>query len=466
MGSYAPLPFDIKKIAIIGAGPCGLAAARYLLDRDVFTSVVIFEQQHEVGGVWNYSRDPPGSVRVPQIDPFGPPEAPLPPRKTGDAPIFPSPMYETLHANIPGSLMNYKDRPFPQDAWAYPSRQTIQNYIGGYAEDLWSHIKFNVQVESVELTQDAERDRWILKAKSTVDDETIKETFDAVVVANGHYSVPFLPEVKNIKAFHTTHPDIIIHSKNYRTPEPFAGKRVVVVGNGPSGLDIARQITGVGAQTLLSVRSPTPTDKLEHVGATEIAEIVEFLPDQQAIRLKDGSVQSGIDAIIYCTGFLFSYPFLPGLAPKLLTKGKGVFGLYRHLFLIQHPTLVFPGLLMKAVPFPLSEAQAAVVAAVWSNSLLLPPVEEQEKWERGLREERGENLHTFPTHGGDGLYINELHDWALKGSPAGLEAPFWNDESRWERSIFADAKVRFEQRGTQAKTLKELGFVYPGEGHW
>lgn len=252
-------------------------------------------------------------------------------------------MYETLHANIPGSLMNYKDRPFPQDAWAYPSRQTIQNYIGGYAEDLWSHIKFNVQVESVELTQDAERDRWILKAKSTVDDETIKETFDAVVVANGHYSVPFLPEVKNIKAFHTTHPDIIIHSKNYRTPEPFAGKRVVVVGNGPSGLDIARQITGVGAQTLLSVRSPTPTDKLEHVGATEIAEIVEFLPDQQAIRLKDGSVQSGIDAIIYCTGFLFSYPFLPGLAPKLLTKGKGVFGLYKHLFLIQHRRWSFQG---------------------------------------------------------------------------------------------------------------------------
>ncbi|KAM0335676.1 hypothetical protein ACHAQA_000725 [Verticillium albo-atrum] len=375
-------------------------------------------------------------------------------------------MYERLHANIPGSLMNYKDRPFPQDAWAYPSRETIQDYIAEYAQDIRPHIKFDVQVESVELRQADGRDKWAIKAKSTIKDEIVEETFDAVVVANGHYSVPFIPEVKNIGVFHDAHPEIITHSKNYRTPEPFSSKKVVVVGNGPSGLDIARQVSGAGAQTLISVRSPTPADKLEHVGATEIAEIIDFLPDQRAIQLKDGTVEAGIDAIIYCTGFLFSYPFLPGLAPKLLTRGKGVFGLYKHLFLIQHPTLVFPGLLMKAVPFPLSEAQAAVVAAVWSNALLLPSVEEQEEWERNLRRERGENLHTFPTHGGDGLYINELHDWALEGSPAGLEAPFWDDEKRWERSIFADAKLRFEQKGSRAKTLKELGFVYPGEGKW
>lgn len=463
MGSYTPTPFDVKKVAIIGAGPCGLAVAKYLGARKSFESITIFEQQDRIGGIWYYSQEPPSELDVPQTSPFVGHEQPLPPKKQGEAPVFPSPMYETLHANIPGSLMNYKDVPFPKDAWVYPSRQTILEYVDKYADEVRHLIRLNTQVQDIQLRQVNGVDKWDLQASSTISDDTFADTYDAVVVANGHYSTPFIPDVKGIQEFNSAHPNIITHSKNYRRPEPYKGKKVVVVGNGPSGLDLARQISNGGAQVLLSVHQPTAPEKLQHVGASELGEITEFLPSTRAIRLIDGSVEENVDAVIYCTGFLFTYPFLPSLAPKLLTTGQGVHGLYKHLFLTAHTTLAFPGLLMKAVPFPVSEAQGAALAAVWANSLALPPVEEMQAWTRKLREERGEALHTFPSHGGDGYYINELYDWVTKeASEPGREPPRWGDEMMWQRSIFAAAKTVFEKKGATAKTLEELGFEYPG----
>lgn len=59
--------FNIKKIAIIGAGPAGLAAAKYLL-AEGFQSLDIFEQRTEVGGVWNYNPKTPGEKKNPMYD--------------------------------------------------------------------------------------------------------------------------------------------------------------------------------------------------------------------------------------------------------------------------------------------------------------------------------------------------------------------------------------------------------------
>ncbi|KAH7361958.1 thiol-specific monooxygenase [Plectosphaerella cucumerina] len=470
MGSHAAPPFDVKKVAIVGAGPAGLAAAKYLRARSCFETITIFEQQDRVGGVWYYSQDPPSNLDVPQTTPFVGPEKPLPPRKAGEAPVFPSPMYERLHANIPKSLMNYGDQKFRSDAWVYPSREHIFEYLEKYADEVRHLIRFRTQVQSIKLRQVHGVDKWDIRAVSTVEGngEVHEETYDAVVVANGHYSTPFIPAVPGLEAFHAAHPGVVTHSKNYRRPEAFAGQRVVVVGNGPSGLDLARQINGAGAaKVFLSVHSATPADRLAHTGATELGEIVEFLPGPgRGIRMVDGKLEEAIDAVVYCTGFLFSYPFLEGLDRQLLTttRGRGLRGLWEHLFLIDHPTLAFPALLMKAVPFPVAEAQAAAAAAVWANELPLPPVEEMRAWEERLHEERGEALHTFPGHGGDGVYINQMHDWVLKkAATPGKTPPYWNAELRWQRSIFAEAKLAFEKQGGTARTLEELGFVYPGD---
>ena len=103
MGSIDSRPFDVKKIAIIGAGPCGLSAAKYLIAQQAFDSVVVFEQNPQVGGVWYYSREPTSSQHVPQVSPFCPPDAPVK-SPDGDAPVFASPMYQLLNTNIPWTI--------------------------------------------------------------------------------------------------------------------------------------------------------------------------------------------------------------------------------------------------------------------------------------------------------------------------------------------------------------------------
>lgn len=466
MGSYATVDFNVKRIAIIGAGPVGLAAAKHLLARRCFESVVIFEQQPEVGGIWYYNRTPSAAQRIPQTSPFCAPDAPLPPEHEGEPPIFTTPMYNKLHANIPKTLMQYHGIPFPESSWTYPSREDILDYVTRFAQDIRHLIKFCFKVDRVSPRQEEGRERWDLQATSTKSDESFSGSFDAVIIANGHYSTPFLPDVKGIRAFHEAHPGVVTHSKSYRVPDIYRGKKVVVVGNGPSGLDIARQISQAGARTIMSVQSSTPADKLAHVGASEAAAIDEFLPSSRGIRFADGAVEEDVDAVIYCTGFLFSYPFLPELEPELLTSGRSVRGLYQHLFSRRRPTLAFPGLLMKAIPFPLAEAQSAAVSAVWSNTLRLPSREEMEEWERKEGEVRGEALHTFGSHGEDGHHLNMLHDWVATASAPGREAPYWDDEKMWQRSIFGEAKLRFEQQGGTATSLAEIGYVYPGKGSW
>lgn len=469
MGSISSAAFDVGKIAIIGAGPCGLSAAKYLQAQAAFDSIVIFEQQNEVGGVWNYSEQTTDLCATPQQDPLPPPDSSL--LRSGShgnandgacarAPVFTSPMYQTLHANIPGILMQFKDKEFPAGAWAFPKRETIQQYLVEYGSDVRSLIRFCSQVTNVTRKSSDGRDKWLLRVRSTVGGNMVEEMFDAVVVGNGHYAVPFMPDVKNLDEFQKNYPSAVSHSKIYRTPEPFRGKKVMVVGNGPSGVDIALQINSVCQQpALLSVRQETPRERLAHTGCREVGEISEFLVAQRGVKLVDGAVETDIDAVVFCTGFLFSYPFLPELHHKLITNGKSVHGLYQHLFCIEHPTLVFPGLNIKSIPWALCEAQAATFAAVWSNDLPLPPIEDMWAWNREQEASKGDALQIFkPLE--DGKYINEMHDWAMKSRRLGKEPPRWDDRMFWRRKIFAEAKLKFEQQGCKATTLEELGFFY------
>lgn len=457
--------FNVRSIAIIGAGPSGLTTAKYLLAQGAFDRIVVFEQQHEVGGIWLYSKRPSTVLPIPQDDPFFPPDPPIS-NGAGGTPIFPSPLYDHLCANIQGSLMKLQGQDFPPETLLFPDRQAIQDYIVKYSEGIRPLIKFCHQVTNVSrISNGFGHDGWEVIAKSTMDGRLMQQNFDAIVVANGHYAVPFVPRMKNIEKFHNAHPSVMIHSKHYRSPTEFADRKTVIVGNGPSGTDIALQVRRASRhRPLLSVREPTASDKLEVTGCEEVDEIDEFLTEGRGVRFRSGRIEIGIDAIIFCTGFLYSYPFLPKLQEKLITSGRAVHGLHKHLFLIESPTLAFPCLNMKAVPWPVSESQAAVLAAVWSNNLPLPPIEEMEALNEQLYAEKGEAMHVFEPLG-DARYINEMYDWTMKAAHLGKHPPRWDDTMFWERKVFAEARVQFEKQGCTAKTLEELGFCYePGAG--
>ncbi|KAF4585770.1 thiol-specific monooxygenase [Ophiocordyceps camponoti-floridani] len=470
MGSVSPTRFHVKQIAIIGAGPSGLATAKYLIAQHAFTLIVIFEQQHEIGGIWvpppTGVNPPPSRCSVPQTNPFLPPEPPVSvaedrPRCRKVTYHYPSAVYDNLSANTVGSLMQFSDEPFPSSCLLFPSCDDMRDCILRYGHDVRHLIRFRQQVTSLELLQNHGHDQWRLRTRDVVSDEAADHLFDAVVVASGHYSVPFIPDLNNSATFHDAHPSVIIHSREYRSPESYRDKRVIVVGNGPSGVDIAGQINAVSkGKTLLSVKKATAPETLAFTGCDEASELVEFLVDERGVRFKDGRVETDVDAVIFCTGFLYSFPFLKDLHPKLIASGHGVHGLYKHMFYAQHPTLVFSALPSRSVPWPLSECQAAVVAAVWSNQLELPPIEVMQGWSKDLHERVGEALQHLPP-GGNHHYINELHDWAIKASYLGKQPPRWSESDGWQHLHMSEIRRRFHKQGARAKTWADLG-IEPG----
>lgn len=461
MGSVDPGSFDVKRVAIIGAGPCGLSAVKYLLAQEHFDSIVVYEKNPEVGGVWYYIRKPSEKLHVPQTSPFCPPDPPIKPKDEGVAPVFPSPMYETLHTNIPHTLMKYGDKDFPKGELIFPHRKVVQEYLVDYSQEIRHLIKFSTRVNIVTLRREGGKDLWDVETESILDGQKSKNTFDAVVVASGHYATTYMPEVKGIQEFHAAHPGVITHSKTYRVPEDYADKKVLVVGNSASGLDIATQISRHSkSPLLLSVHDPTDEDHLAHTRAEEVPAIEELLVEERGVRFSDGRVEKDLDAIVYCTGYLFTFPFLETLMPGLVSDGRRVYGLYRHLFHIDHPTLVFPGLPIKVIPFPVSEAQAAVYARVWANALTLPSTKEMSRWEEEEALRRGSAFHVFPK-GGDSALLDEFHEWVARSSSTkGKEPPVWDTEQRWQRTVYADAKLKFEKTGRNARSLEELDFRY------
>ncbi|CAK7207882.1 monooxygenase [Sporothrix eucalyptigena] len=483
--------FAVRSVAIIGAGSSGLTAARYIQAQGVYDRIVVYEQRSQVGGIWNHSYRPTDQEHIPQESPYLRPDAPLQPREgKAEAPEFPTATYDDLYVNIPHPLMGFTDlsiqevheanhpgQPLP----IFPHRQTIAEYLISYSQEVRHLIRFNTKVHDVRLFKrprpngqvDDFVDSWEIHSANTVDGSGSVEKFDAVLVAQGHYDITFVPHIANIEAFQEAHPGVLTHSKRYRNPDKFRGKKVIVVGNQASGLDIAAQIHSVVEGPMyLSVHTPTISEGLKRLtGAEEVPEIQEFLVEERGVRLADGRLIRDVDIVLFCTGYLFSLPFLQREKPTgenplgdLLSNGRRIHRLYDDMFHIDHPTLAFLCLPMKVVPYPLAQAQAALVARVWNNTLELPSTEEMNEWEKEAEMVRGPTFHVWP-QGDDGIYINALYQRITEGSEsvasrAGKEPPRWNNYLVWMRRVALAGKVKFEEGGHKATTLAELGYIY------
>jgi cation diffusion facilitator CzcD-associated flavoprotein CzcO len=205
----------VRRCAVIGAGAAGLSAARHLLADG--HEVVVFEAGSYVGGLWVYDNDNGRSVA-----------------------------YSSLHINSEPRTTAYVGFPFPDGTPVFPSHCDVRNYLEAAADrfGIRDRIRFRTPVSAVEPIEDS-GPGWTVRTENG--DE---EGFDVVVVASGHQGRPAHP------AWASEFTGRYLHSNSYRNPEAFAGERVLVVGVGNSGLDIAADLVPLAARTLSSARSP------------------------------------------------------------------------------------------------------------------------------------------------------------------------------------------------------------------
>jgi cation diffusion facilitator CzcD-associated flavoprotein CzcO len=473
--------------------------ARCLLAEKAFDVIDVFEQRNNVGGIWNSSGTAQSSkIPIPQTNPrYGLEGVHDGSHNTGNANRdrhnrqrleFETPLYDNLEANIPKFLMAYSDKPFPADAPLFPKHRMVLKYLEEYAEEVRHLIRFQTQVLDVRLHTDDERggsDRWEVTALDLQSRNATTAYYDAVVVASGHYTIPHVPDIKGVGDWNEAYRGTIIHSKAYRKPDAFKDKKVLIIGNSASGVDIAAQISRFCKQPLL-LSSRSGSMFAQAAPWKNLPEIAEFIfPDTledtvgscsdgqyRAVRFVDGSIETHIDAVVFATGYFFSFPFLLNLEPPIITDGFRTQDVYQHIFHIEHPTLAFPVLNLKVIPFPLAETQCAAIARVWSGRLSLPSKKEMRDWEREVIQDRGngKSFHVlkFPL---DAETLNELERWVssaprvdgLENGGNGKMGTFWNEKAIWMRSKFPQIKKAYAERGEnrfEVRTAEELGFDY------
>ena len=371
--------------------------------------------------------------------------------------------------------MRFSDKAFPSDAQALPKHSTVKKYLDEYGEDVKDLIQFETQVNDLRSNPSGVSG-WTLTTENLRTGANRTDSYDAVVVASGHYDVVYLPDILGIQEWNKAYPGIISHSKLFDSPSAFHGKKVVVVGSSASAIDIGAQISEVSKGNLLfsqrteSFLQPAPSDD-----KTYLPEIVKFLSPanhDRAIRFADGRIEDEIDAIVFCTGYFYSFPFLSSLDPPVITDGRRAINTYQHLFYIYNPTLVFPVLTQRIIPFPFAESQAAVFARVWSGRLTVPSQAEMKAWEDALVAERGDGkfFHFLP-YPQDADNINLLYDWAagaetrpgLANNGNGKLPLRWGEKERWLRSHFPDIRKAFVSKGearSRFRSVAELGFDF------
>jgi hypothetical protein len=204
-----------EKFALIGAGPMGLAMAKNLVEQGI--AFQGFELHSDVGGLWDI--DGPKST-----------------------------MYASAHLISSKSMTEFTDFPMPEDAAEYPSHREMKAYFQDFARhfDLYAQYPFETAILSVEPLGD-DGAGWRVRSRGP-DGKHVNEIYAGVLIANGTLSEPNMPTFKGQFSGE------LIHSSAYRKAEQFAGKRVLIVGAGNSGCDIAVDAIHHGVSCDLSMR--------------------------------------------------------------------------------------------------------------------------------------------------------------------------------------------------------------------
>jgi hypothetical protein len=256
---------------------------------------------------------------------------------------------------------------FPPETSLFPPASHVLQYLKEFADeyDLIRHIHLSTRIMNAEWVDC--RSQWCLTRP-----DGSKVSFDKLIVANGHYFIPRLPQLPGID--HWQRLRKLSHSAIYRHPQNL-GDKIVVVGDGPSARDISHEMTSAANKVIRAVRGAIPHDE---EGISIRGAVVGFR-EANIVDFEDGSSEGQVDHAILATGYQMDFPFLskiqtglPEIHPLpnvLVNSTYSLFPLAQHIFPLQNdfpPTsMAFIGLPLRVVPFPLMQAQAGLVVKIF-----------------------------------------------------------------------------------------------------
>ncbi|XP_069136296.1 flavin-containing monooxygenase 5-like [Argopecten irradians] len=436
----------MKTIAIIGAGCSGLTAIKCCLDEDL--TPVCFERENDIGGLWNYKENP----------------------KVGTGSV-----YRSCVMNTSKEMMAFSDFPPPEDFPVFLPHRYVNKYFQLYAEnfDLRKHIKFRTEVTRVVPSPDYEQSGcWDVTycSCSGPDTEKITQRFDGILICTGHHTFPMIPEFEGKDQFHGQ----TMHTHSYRSNRDLADKKVLVVGIGNSGADIAVDISHAASQVFLSTRRGAwiinrkgfwglPADAMANsrfafmlpksalqwgvekmsnfnfdhkkYGIKPTNRALQSHPtinDELPLRLLTGSIKikpnvrqfsadkvsfedgssEQIDTVVFATGYNYTIP----IVDESITRVKdNETCLYKFMYPphLKHPTLGIIGLVQAiGAVMPISEIQCRWYARVIKGQCKLPSEEEMMADIARKRETVASGYYTAKRHTIQTFWIDYMDDVA------------------------------------------------------
>ncbi|MAD95159.1 MAG: potassium transporter [Rhodobacteraceae bacterium] len=325
-----------ERVAIIGAGPSGLAQMRAFQSaaakgKDI-PEIVCYEKQSNWGGLWNYT------WRT-GLDQYG-------------EPVHGS-MYRYLWSNGPKEGLEFADYSFEEhfgkQIASYPPRAVLFDYIEGRVRKAGIHnwIKFETVVSRVE----AEGHKFSVTVRDLPSGTESTEVFDYVVCASGHFSTPNMPEFEGFENFKGR----VLHAHDFRDALEFKDQDILIIGTSYSAEDIGSQCWKYGAKSITVSYRTAPMGYKWPDNWQEVPLLTKVVGN--TAHFKDGTTKD-VDAILLCTGYIHHFPFMEENLCLRTANRLASANLYKGVAWVDNPNLFYLGMQDQWFTFNMFDAQA------------------------------------------------------------------------------------------------------------
>ena len=424
-----------KRVAVIGAGPSGLAQLRAFQSAknkgaDI-PEIVCFEKQSNWGGLWNYT------WRT-GLDENG-------------EPVHCS-MYRYLWSNGPKEGLEFADYSFEEhfgkQIGSYPPRAVLFDYIEGRVKKagVRDWIRFSTTIRMVRYNE--AKGNFTVTAHDLKADRMYDEEFDNVIVASGHFSVPNVPEYPGFDKFNGR----VLHAHDFRDAREFTGKDLLIMGTSYSAEDVGSQCWKYGAKSITSTyrRAPMgfkwPANWVEKPGLVRV--------DETTAYFSNGTSQK-VDAIILCTGYKHHFPFLPDDLRLKSANRLATADLYKGVAWVHNPKIFFLGMQDQWFTFNMFDAQAWWVRDSIMGRIAIPAdksVRQKDVADRIAAEDAGRDAHDAIHYQGE--FVKELiaeTDYPSFDVDGACDAFYvWKDQKKHDIMTFRDNAYASVITGTMA----------------